>query len=91
MRRQQLAKDKGDLVSIPGRSEYASQDEEDERRWASLEQRTVVRKPCGKSIDGRGRANVPQREHCAITLEQCKLSVKKLQAQLFYARHCRSC
>ena len=56
-----------------------------------LEQRAVVRKACGESIDGRGRTDVPQCEHRAITLKKRHLCVKKLRAQLFYARYCRGC
>ena len=60
-------------------------------RTGSLEQRTVVRKTCGKSINGWRGANVPQRKHRAITLKQRQLCVEKLRTQLFYARYCRSC
>jgi hypothetical protein len=67
MRRQELTKDEGDLMSI--RADYYLRERE-ERGIGLLEQRTVVREACGKGIDRRGGANVPQCEHRTVTLKQ---------------------
>ena len=76
MRRQELAKDESNLVSIPVKPITLRAREE---IWMGLlEQRTVVRKTCGKGTDRRGGANVPQCEHRTVTLKQWQLRVEQL-------------